>query len=131
MGLRFRDSPESSEAEPKREVPVVGRRVDLEQSLERLRSPRMLAAVEIGSPECLENRALAVLEPVRSLENDRRLGVVAVPNQRAASLQQIVGRLLGADRLFVGDGGSLAVVARPDGMTQVARVALVFRRRIE
>ena len=106
------DPAEAGETETQREMAVVSRRVHLEQRLEGLRRPRMLAAVEVRPPERLEDRALALFQPGGSLQDHRRLGVVAVLEQGGATLQQLVGRLV---------GGALSV-ARVGGTLSVARV---------
>ena len=57
-------------------------------------SPRAgscLAGVEVRPPERLEDRALARLEPVCALEDDRGLGVMPPVEQRLAALEQLVG----------------------------------------
>ena len=53
----------------------------------------MLAGVVVGPAERLEDRALARLEAVGPLEDDRGLGVVAALEQRVAALEQLVGGL--------------------------------------
>ena len=63
------------------------RRIDVEQLLERLRRALVLAAVVVGPPERLEDRALARLQARRTLEDDRGLGVVPLLHERVAALR--------------------------------------------
>ena len=71
-------------ASRQREVGPVRRRVHLEELLEHLTGPLELAGVEVRPPERLEDRALAGLEAVGPLEDDRGLRVVPAFEQRAA-----------------------------------------------
>ena len=84
---------EPLQALAERVVAVVRRRVDLEQRLERRARALGLAGVVVRPAERLEDRALARLEPVGPLEDDRGLGVVASLEQRLAALEQLVGGL--------------------------------------
>ena len=98
---------EPLEALAEREVAVVRRRIDLEQRLERLARALGLAGVEVRPAERLEDRALAGLEPVGPLEDDRGLGVVATLEQRVAALEEVVGALgsLGGPAPAIGSPG--------------------------
>ena len=94
------------EALAQSEVAVVRRRVHLEQRLERLARALGLARIEVRPPEGLEDRPLARLEPIGTLEDDRRLGVVPSVEKRLAALEQVVcglellvviGRIVGSE----------------------------------
>ena len=112
-----RAAPEPLEALAQREVGVVRRRVDLQQRLEGRARPLGLAGVVVRPAERLEDRALAGLQPIGALEDDRGLGVVAAVEQRLAALEQVVGALG-----LVGSG-SVRRAARIPSAPMVARIA--------
>ena len=69
---------------------VVGRRVDLENALEGTPRRLVLAGVVVRAAERLEDARLPGLEPVRPLQDDHRLGVMARGEQRLPALEQLV-----------------------------------------
>ena len=93
MRPRLARTAQALEAPAQRVVPVVRRRVDLEQRLERLPRALVLAGGEVGPPQRLEDRALAGLQARGPLQHDRGLGVVAAAHQGRATLEQLVGGL--------------------------------------
>lgn len=93
MGSGLIDALQLAQALGQGEVGPRRRGIDLEELLEHLASPVVLAAVLVGPAKRLEDRALARLGPGGSLEEDRRLGVVATSNQRVAALEQAVDTL--------------------------------------
>ena len=106
---------EPLQALAEREVPVVRRRIDLEQRLEGGPRALRLARVEVRAAERLEDRALARLEAVGPLEDDRRLRVMAPIEQSVTALEQVVGGLalvrvvrclVGSSRTPWTDGGT-------------------------
>ena len=108
---------EALEALAEREVRVMGRRVDLEERLERHAGTLVTAGVVVGPTERLEDRGLAGLQAGGPLEDDRGLGMVAALEQLVAALEQLVGALVVV-------GGSVRadrVRARVDGGTERAR----------
>jgi len=85
---------ETFQALAQRVVRVWRGRVELEDTLEGGSRLLGLAGVEVRAPERLEDRGLARLQPVRALEDDRRLRVMARFEQRLATLEQLVGRFV-------------------------------------
>ena len=69
-------------------------RIELEDALERGAGGLVLTGVEVGPPERLEDGRLARLEPIGSLQHDRRLRVMARSEQRLTALEQLVGRFV-------------------------------------
>ena len=78
VGPRLVRAAELLQALAEGEMRVVGRRVDLEELLERRAEPIVLAGVVVGPAERLEDRRLARLLAIGPLEDDRRLGEVAL-----------------------------------------------------
>ena len=84
---------EALQALAEREMSVVRGRIKLEEPFEGVAGPFGLVRVEIGTPECLEDRGLPRLEPIRALEDDRSLRVMTTREQLVAALEQVVGGL--------------------------------------
>jgi hypothetical protein len=87
------DPAELAEALGDREMRPRRRWVDLEELREDRPGLLELAAVVVGPPEWLEDRALPRLGPRGTLEHDRGLGVMAPLDQRLAALEQAVDAL--------------------------------------
>ena len=112
MGARRIHPTEPLERLGDRIVGVVRGRIELEEGFEGSACAFGLTRVEVGPAKRLEDRALARLEPIRSLEDDRGLREMAPLQQRMTALQQIVGRLavvavvIGLPGLHVSDGAT-------------------------
>jgi hypothetical protein len=84
------------EALAEREVRVRSGRIELEHPFEGRPRRLVLTRVEVRPTERLEDRRLARLQPIGSLEHDRSLSVVVRGEQRLATLEQVIrGLLLG------------------------------------
>src|SRR3954468_11262388 len=75
------------------EMAVRRRRVDLEQSLERLSGTLVLATVVVGAGKRFDDRALVGLQAIGALQKNGGLCVVAALEQSACALEEAVGRL--------------------------------------
>src|SRR4051812_8797480 len=108
--------------------------VEVEQALERRARSVVLAGVVVGPAECLEDRCLAGLLAVGPLEDGRRLGEMALLEERRAALKELVRRLaiavgLGRLRGALGVFGHDAMVARSRGSLRKPRAVPRARPR--
>src|SRR5689334_23937377 len=90
MDARFINLAELLERLAQAEVAVVRRRIDVEQLTESVGRTVVLTAVVVGASEGLDDRALARLKLVGALQQDGRLGVVALLLECLRALEKAV-----------------------------------------
>src|SRR5207248_6482905 len=93
MGPRLAPAPALLERSAKAELRVVVHRVFLDHGLELDRGVRIAARAEVGASQRLANRGLLGLHLACLLQRDDGSGEIAVLEQVAAALEQLVDAL--------------------------------------